>query len=48
MGPGLAAAGGWLVGDTRVFQVAYRDADGPSCQGLAVNFTSALQITFTQ
>jgi hypothetical protein len=45
-GPGLGAAGGWSPGDTRWFQVLYRDsAAGPCSTGK--NLSSAVAVTFT-
>lgn len=43
-GPNLASTGGWSAGDTRFFQVAYRDPHGP-CGG-TVGTTSALALSF--
>lgn len=40
--PGLNAA---LMGETRIFQVAYRDPAG-ACSGLAYNATNSVEITF--
>ena len=44
-GPGLAAAGGWTAGDTRHFQVWYRDPVGSPCL-LNFNLTHATSVTF--
>lgn len=44
-GPGYAAQEGWAPGDTRYFQVWYRDVSGPCGSGW--NLTNGLQITFT-
>ena len=40
----LHAQGNWAPGDTRYFQVFYRDNNGPCGSGF--NLTSGLQITF--
>jgi hypothetical protein len=45
-GPGLASTGGWAAGQTRYFQVWYRDSTGPC--GTGVNMTNGLEITFTR
>jgi hypothetical protein len=44
-GPGLALEGHWLPGDTRYFQVWYRDPSGPC--GSTFNFSNAVAMTFT-
>lgn len=44
-GGGLAAAGGWAAGDSRNFQVWYRDPAGSPC-GSAFNLTHGLGLTF--
>lgn len=46
-GPGLAPAGGWLPGDTRRFQVWYRDPSGSPC-GTAFNLTNGFELSFVQ
>lgn len=43
-GPDLDWIGGWSPGDTRYFQVWYRDSVGPC--GATFNFTNAVQLTF--
>jgi hypothetical protein len=45
-GPGLASQGGWVSGQTRHFQVWYRDLAGPC--GTGVNMTNGLEVTFTR
>jgi hypothetical protein len=45
-GPGLASQGGWVSGETRYFQVWYRDLSGPC--GTDVNMTNGLEVTFTR
>lgn len=45
-GLGLAAQVGFLAGDTRTLQVAYRDPVGSPCAA-PFNYTSALQLHFT-
>lgn len=44
-GPGLAAQGGWLAGETRDFQAWYRDPAGPCARGS--NLTNGYEIVFT-
>jgi hypothetical protein len=44
-GSGLSALGYWSAGDTRYFQVWFRDPTGPC--GNLTNLSSALAITFT-
>jgi hypothetical protein len=44
-GAGLGASGGWGPGDTRVFQVWFRDPVGGAC-GLGANSSSALEVVF--
>jgi hypothetical protein len=44
-GPGLAAAGGWLAGDTRRFQAWYRDPVLSPCAAFQ-NLTPGLEIAF--
>ena len=47
-GLGLANAGGWQPGDTRRFQVWYRDGAASPCPSANnVNFSNGLEITFT-
>ncbi len=47
-GPGLQPVGGWSAGDTRYFQVWYRDPQGAgSCSADPFNFSNAVQVTFT-
>jgi hypothetical protein len=41
---GLAAANGWGVGDSRYFQVWYRDVPGPCTSGF--NTSNGLQMTY--
>ncbi|MCC6408009.1 MAG: hypothetical protein IT453_12675 [Planctomycetes bacterium] len=43
-GPGLQTMGGWLAGESRVFQVWYRNLGGPC--GSSFNFTNAVQVSF--
>jgi hypothetical protein len=45
-GPGYAAQQGWAIGDTRYFQVWYRNLAGPCGNGF--NLSNGLQVTFTQ
>jgi hypothetical protein len=44
-GPGLASTGGWMAGQTRLFQVWYRDPVGGPC-GTNANLSNAVKITF--
>jgi hypothetical protein len=44
-GPGLASSGGWSAGETRFFQVAYSDPQGPC--GTPINATNGLALTLT-
>lgn len=44
-GPGLNAAGGWTVGDTRRFQAWYRNPSGSPC-GNGFNLSNGLEIVF--
>jgi hypothetical protein len=44
-GPGLGAMGGWTAGDTRRFQVWYRDPIGSPC-GTGFNLSHGLEIAF--
>ncbi|MDP6762499.1 MAG: hypothetical protein QF903_10090 [Planctomycetota bacterium] len=44
-GPGLGASGGWNAGDTRYFQVWYRDSVGGPC-GSGFNTTNGLKVRF--
>ncbi len=44
-GPNLAAAGGWIAGQTLHFQVWYRNPGGPCGQG--VNLSQGLTVTMT-
>lgn len=47
-GPGLGTQGGWIAGDTRYFQVWYRDPnDSPTCAAEFFNLSNGVQITFT-
>ena len=45
-GPGLAAAGGWNSGETRHFQVWYRDPVSSPC-GTTFNLSNGVTVTFT-
>ncbi|MCB9914258.1 MAG: hypothetical protein H6828_03790 [Planctomycetes bacterium] len=45
-GPGLGAPGGWAAGDTRRFQVWYRDPVNSPC-GSAFNLSHGVEVTFT-
>jgi hypothetical protein len=45
-GPGLGNAGGWSNGDTRYFQVWYRNPQGSPC-GTGFNLTHGLSVSFT-
>ena len=44
-GPGLVGGTGYAAGDTRYFQVWYRDPSGSPC-GLAFNLTNGVELTF--
>ena len=44
-GPGMAAAGGWTSGDTRRFQVWYRDPVGSPC-GNSFNLSHGIEVEF--
>ena len=44
-GPGLAATGGWGSGDTRRFQVWYRNPTGGPC-GTGFNLSQGVEVTF--
>lgn len=44
-GPGLLAKGGWTSGDTRYFQVWYRDSRSSPCSS-AFNLTNGVQLSF--
>lgn len=44
-GPGFVAQQGWVAGDTRMFQVWYRDPAGSPC-GAGFNLSSAVETTF--
>ena len=46
-GPGLLQPAGWLPGDTRRFQVWYRDPSGSPC-GNAFNLTNGYELSFVQ
>jgi len=45
-GPGLHPLGGWQAGDTRRFQVWYRDPSGSPC-GNDFNLTNGYEVVFT-
>ena len=45
-GPGLGTQGGWQAGDTRRFQLWYRDPLGGPC-GNGFNTSSGLEVVFT-
>lgn len=44
-GPGLSSVGGWSSGDTRNFQIWYRDSNGSPC-GNAFNVSNGYNVTF--
>jgi len=46
-GPGLAAAEGWGAGDTRTFQIWYRDTQAGSPCGFNFNLTNGVELTYT-
>lgn len=45
LGPGLGAIGGWFAGETRYFQLWYRDPVGGPC-GTGFNLTNGLMVVF--
>lgn len=45
-GPGMGASGGWSAGETKRFQVWYRDPSGSPCGGV-FNLSSGLEVAFT-
>jgi len=45
-GPNLGTSGFWIAGDTRYFQIWYRDPNGSPC-GNNFNISSAVAVTFT-
>ncbi|MFT5153997.1 MAG: hypothetical protein ACI841_004004, partial [Planctomycetota bacterium] len=45
-GPSLAGAGGWMAGQSRYFQVWYRDPVGGPC-GSGYNLTNGIAVDFT-
>jgi hypothetical protein len=45
-GPGLRAQGGWSSGDTRYFQVWYRDPAGGGACGNAFNLSHGVEVGF--
>jgi M6 family metalloprotease-like protein len=45
-GPGMAAVHGWISGETRTFQVWYRDSIGSSC-GTGFNLSNGLSVPLT-
>ena len=47
-GPGLGQQGGWATGETRYFQVWYRDPmDDNPCGAGPFNLSNGVQVTFT-
>lgn len=44
---GLGATGGWSAGDTRYFQVWYRDAVGTGPCGTGFNLSNGIEVQFT-
>ena len=44
-GPGLASGAGWVSGDTRTFQLWYRDTSGSPCGG-NFNLTNGVQVVY--